>query len=396
MQTDALTASPAQRWGALITRYVLPLGWLSIMTGMFWVGDRALYHKLFYILLAAPTLVALILQPRVAKALFSNPLFIAFLVFSAYTMLTVAWADTENSLGSLLKRPLYVAMLLMSAGMICLQSPPLFQQCVRLAAVIAALATALMLAYFAYHPDASGRFTGYGAFYNPLLTAHVLGTFAAIWLVVWFQGPRVFNPLALASLAVLLVAVLATGSRTPLVGLAAALGWLLMVSDRRRGLLAVGLVVLGLVGVALAYPEAILQRGVSYRPAIWMESLRQIGEHPWFGHGYDTHMTVIIPGLEQTLADPHNIELGVLYAGGIVGLVLWMAIYGLAMHFCWRNRAQPFVMLAATWMIFGFASGLTEGSAFMSRPKEHWYLIWMPLALVYGQWLLQQARQRLA
>ncbi|MNW70353.1 hypothetical protein D3C74_496260 [compost metagenome] len=63
-----------------------------------------------------------------------------------------------------------------------------------------------------------------------------------------------------------------------------------------------------LIGVALVYPEAVTQRGVSFRPAIWMESLRQISEHPWLGHGFDSPMTVIIPGLGRTLADPHNIE----------------------------------------------------------------------------------------
>jgi O-antigen ligase len=127
-----------------------------------------------------------------------------------------------------------------------------------------------------------------------------------------------------------------------------------------------------------------------------MESLRQISEHPWLGHGFDSPMTVIIPGVGRTLADPHNIELGVLYAGGIVGLALWMAIYGVAMYFCWAYRKHPGVTLAATWLLFGFASGLTEGSAFMSRPKEHWFLIWIPMALVYGQSLVYWQRSRAA
>jgi hypothetical protein len=33
-------------------------------------------------------------------------------------------------------------------------------------------------------------------------------------------------------------------------------------------------------------------------------------------------------------------------------------------------------------VVFGFVAGLTEGSAFFSRPKEQWFLIWIPLALL--------------
>ncbi|MDZ3990457.1 hypothetical protein PspTeo4_01256 [Pseudomonas sp. Teo4] len=311
--------------------------------------------------------------------------------------MSIAWSDTENSTGSLVKRPLYIAMLLFAAGIISLRSPGQLEQCTRLAAIFAALAAGISLAYFLYRtPYFPGRrLLGYGALYNPLLTAHVFGAFAAFWLASWFQARSAFSPLPLVCLAILGGALLATGSRTPLIGLAAALGWLLVVGDRKRGMLAISVVVLALVSLVLMYPEAITQRGVSFRPAIWMDALRQISEHPWLGHGFDSPMTVILPGLKP-LADPHNIELGVLYAGGIVGLVLWMALYGLAMYFSWVYRKHPAVTLAATWLIFGFASGLTEGSAFMSRPKEHWFLIWIPMALVYGQSLIHWKRQRSA
>ncbi|AGZ34142.1 MAG: O-antigen ligase family protein [Pseudomonas sp.] len=398
MSVDVAVESPVQRLGSLINSYVLPVGWVVILTGMFWAWDRAAFHKLFYIFLAVPTLLMLVKQRDLFRPMVINPLFLAFLAFSAYTLLTIAWSDTENSTGSLVKRPLYIAMLLFAAGIISLRSPTQLDQCTRFAAIFAAMAAGLSLAYYLYSTPvlAGRRLNGYGALYNPLLTAHVFGAFAAYWLASWFQARSPFSPLPLLSLAVLGLAVLATGSRTPLVGLAAALGWLLIVGDRRRGLLAIAAVAIAAICVVLAYPEAVIQRGMSYRPAIWMEALRQIGEHPWLGHGFDAPMTVIIPGLTKTLADPHNIELGVLYAGGIVGLVLWMTLYGLAMHFSWLYRKHPGVTIAATWLIFGFASGLTEGSAFMSRPKEHWFLIWIPMALVYGQSLIHWKRGRSA
>ncbi|MGC3895533.1 O-antigen ligase family protein [Pseudomonas urmiensis] len=396
MSIDVAVETKAQRLGKLIQTYLLPLGWLVLLTGMFWVGERSLYHKLFYIFLAAPTLLILILQPRTLKSLCGNPLMIGFLAFSAYTLVSIAWSDTENSAGSLVKRPLYIAMLMFSAGIIVLRSPSQLQQCTRLAAMVAALAAGASLVYYVFIqiPTGGVRLTGYGALYNPLLTSHVLGAFAAFWLATWFVAPKALTPLPLICLALLALAILATGSRTPLIGVAAALGWLVIAGDRRRSLIAMAAVAIALICIALFFPEAITQRGASYRPEIWMEALRQIREQPWLGHGFDSPMTVIIPGLKGHLADPHNIELGVLYAGGIIGLALWMTLYGLAIFFCWGNRKEPAVTIAATWLVFGFAAGLTEGSAFMSRPKEHWFLIWIPLALVYGQSLIYWKRSR--
>lgn len=138
------------------------------------------------------------------------------------------------------------------------------------------------------------------------------------------------------------------------------------------------------------YPEAIIQRGASFRPEIWADALRQIGEHPWLGHGYDHPMRIALSN-GMLLADPHNIELGVLFAGGIIGLLLWLAIYALAFAFAWKNRQSPAVLLASTWLMFGLASGLTEGNAFLPRPKEHWFLIWIPLALLYALWVQKSA-----
>lgn len=398
MSIDLPIDKPAKRFGSLISNYLLPVGWFIVLTGMFWAWDRTVYHKLFYIFLAAPTLVMLVKNREILRPLVFNPLFLAFLAFSAYTLLSIAWSDTENSTSSLLKRPLYIAMLLLSAGMISLRSPGQLEQWTRLAAIVVAIAAAMSLFFFLYNnPAFAGRrLVGYGALYNPLLTAHVFGAFAAFWLASWFQARSVLSPIPLVCLAVLGVAILATGSRTPLIGLAGALGWLLIVGDRRRAGLAVGVLALALIYVALIYPEAITQRGMSWRPAIWMDALRQISEHPWLGHGFDSPMTVVIPGRAGTLADPHNIELGVLYAGGIVGFFLWMVLYGMAFYFSWVYRKHPAVTVAATWLIFGFASGLTEGSAFMSRPKEHWFLIWIPMALVYGQSLIHWKRNRSA
>ncbi|HCD6622081.1 TPA: O-antigen ligase family protein [Pseudomonas aeruginosa] len=378
----------------ILSHWVLPVGWLALLTGMFWVGDRSDYHRLFYILLAAPTLLFVIIQPQLLRPLTRSPLLIAILAFSAYMMISLLWSTPENSAGSLFKRPLYIVLLLFCVGILALQAPERLRTVTWIAAfgaVLAAIASMIRYYFFGYAYEV--RLSGYGALYNPLLSAHVYGAFTALWLMYWIQSRHILAPLPLLALATLCCLLLATGSRTPLIGLAACLVWLLLAGNRKKVLIVIGLAVAGLLVVYFVNPELIIQRGVSFRPEIWSESLRQIGEHPWLGHGYDHPMRIKLAN-GMLLADPHNIELGVLFAGGIVGLLLWSAIYALAFVFAWKNRRDPMVLLASTWLVFGLASGLTEGNAFMSRPKEHWFLIWIPLALLYALWVRKSARDK--
>lgn len=379
---------------AALQKYCIPLGWLLILTSMFIAGDRSRVHQIFYIFLALPTFTLMILRPGLLKPLTHNPLFVAFAFFSVYMMITLAWSPTDETALSLIRRPLYLALLLFAAGIIGMSSVNQLNQLTRVAAIVAAAAAVLSLAYFLKTrvPHSGTRLDGYGALYNPLLSAHVFGAFATYWLASWLLGPKLNNPLAIICLISLVVTLLATGSRTPLVGMTAALAWLVAVGDKRRGVTIVAVILVCLIAVLIIHPEAFTQRGTSYRPQIWLESLRQISLRPWLGHGYDAEIKVVIPGMNEILADPHNMELGVLYAGGAIGLLLWLVLYSVAFYFCWKNRADTAVSLAGAWLVFGIGSGLTEGMAFMSRPKEHWFLIWLPIALIYGQWIAQKMK----
>jgi len=57
-----------------------------------------------------------------------------------------------------------------------------------------------------------------------------------------------------------------------------------------------------------------------------------------------------------------------------------MQVWGL--YSSWRHRVQPLFILASAWLVYGIGAGLTEGGGILPRPKEHWYLLWIPLALI--------------
>jgi O-antigen ligase len=305
-----------------------------------------------------------------------------FLLFSAYILLSVLWAGTDETPLSTLKRPLYLLMLLFAACLISLKHPGKLERMTQIAAVVAVLCAGLSLGYFFYE-GAGGRFSGYGALYNPLLSAHVFGFFCAYWLCSWYLAEKITSPLPLAALLILWGLLLYTGSRTPLVALSACILWLTICQWKARIVLVIAAaIIMGLIAQSLDLTDDLLTRGMSYRPAIWQEALRQLQDNFWLGLGYTHPQVFHVDGLDFALADTHNIELSVLFSGGILGLALWLLMYAYAMAYAWQRRQQTAVMIASTLVVFGFFAGLTEGSAFFSRPKEQWFLIWIPLALL--------------
>lgn len=377
------------------TRYVLPIGLIALLTGMFWVGDRSDYHRIFYIFVALPTFITLLIKPTRIVQSSNNAIFLVFLAFSGYILISISWSGTDESFGSLLKRPLYIALLFYCVALIALTEPKRIQTTLYVSVACAACAALISMAIF-YGSGGHGRLEGYGALYNPLLSSHVYGSFAALALgfLSSTQNKRDLL-LLLISIALLLAMLLATGSRTPLVGLGAAVAWIAMSRANRRALWILAATCATAILLIVLMPESVTSRGLSYRPEIWKEAWSQIILKPWLGYGFDHPMSFPIEGIRNAFADPHNMELAVLFSGGLIGLLLWLTLYAVTLRFAWHNRHIPLVIAASTALIYGFAAGLTEGNSFMSRPKEHWFLIWIPFALLAGAVVTKKHRANL-
>ncbi|MDR3353189.1 MAG: O-antigen ligase family protein [Zoogloeaceae bacterium] len=370
----------------------LPLGWIALSTGMFWIGDRARYHQLYYVLLLTPAVLAVFLYPARLKTLLASPLLIFFILFGAYAILSIAWSNSDHSAFSLAKRPFYVLFLFFSGGLLALKSPKRLLFSLKASAIIASLLGAVSLAFYMCDgiPD---RLSGYGALHNPLLSSHVYGYFMAFWLADWFLRKNPVTPISLFSGLVFGALIIATGSRTPLLALAACSVWLMVAHWNRRSLVLLMLMILTLGAFLIFYPEGLFSRGTSLRPEIWEEVWQQILDTPWFGHGYDASMRIRVPAA-ATFSDPHNLSLGVFHNLGMIGLALWFSLYISALVFSWRNRKEPLVMMASALLVFGLAASMTEGGSFLSRPTEHWFLLWIPMALLFSAELMLRKRGR--
>lgn len=379
-KSSATQARLNERIIDLLSGKVLPVGLVCLLTGMIWAGERQVFHQLFYLLVALPSLLLSVVSPGLMQQLMRSPVFIAFACFATYFSISIAWTGSEDSVTSLLKRPVYVLLLFLGTLGVAFHHPKRLNQALKAAAILGALSAVILLTTYLYNGKA-GRFAGYGALHNPLLTSHVFGFFIVLWIAYWIDQRRLFLPITWIAVAILGTMILATGSRTPLLALTTTVLWLGLLTGNRRGLIACGALIL--VGSALItiWPETVAQRGLSYRPQIWAETWRQAQEFPIFGHGYDHPLRIKLASVGYELWEAHNMTLSVLYQGGVVGLLLWAALYVVTLFQCWKQRANPLVFILSSTVVYGLAAGMTEGGSFLSRPKEHWFLIWIPITL---------------
>ena len=376
--------------------WILPVGLLLLLSALFFVGNRNVLHRIVYILFSVPTLFLLCMRPREFKDLLREPLAIAFLAFSAWALTSLLWSPEPSSDTDLFKRPLNTFMLFGGCGLLLHYRNELFKPIFFSAAVIALVVSLGNLVAFAkgYQPGMR-MIGGLGALDNPLLSSHLFGFFTVYWLYVCMTTQRL-NVLwfSVPALAIMTAAVLATGSRTPLVALTLAILWMSFVSRNRRAALLITGMVLGAAGLLLFFPEMITGRGSSFRFQLWTMTLQLIAEHPWIGHSYDSELYLMVAN-DYQLREPHSFALGVLYYVGIIGFIPWIFMLGWGLYKGLKERTQPLFILASSLLAYGIGAGLTEGGGILSRPKEHWFLLWIPLAIITGLSLAQRHRSLL-
>ncbi|AZF29990.1 Oligosaccharide repeat unit polymerase Wzy [Pseudomonas sp. R4-35-07] len=376
--------------------WILPAGLLLLLSALFFVGNRNVLHRVFYILFSVPTLFLLCMRPKELKDLLREPIALAFLVFSAWALTSLLWSPEPSTDTDLFKRPLNTFMLFGGCGLLLHYRNELFKPIFFSAAAIALVVSLWNLVAFAKGFQPGMRMIGgLGALDNPLLSSHLFGFFTVYWLytcmttqrqkVLWFSVP---------ALAIMATAVLATGSRTPLVALTLAILWMSFLSRNRRSALLLSGMILGAVALLVFYPESITERGSSFRLELWRMSLHLIAEHPWIGHSYDSELYLTLAVGDQ-LREPHSFSLGVLYYVGIIGFIPWAFMLGWGLYKGLKERAQPLFILASSLLAYGIGAGLTEGGGILSRPKEHWFLLWIPLAIIAGLSVAQRHRSLL-
>lgn len=104
----------------------------------------------------------------------------------------------------------------------------------------------------------------------------MFGFFCAYWLSLSMtcKRPQILW-LSIPAMTIMFIAVIATGSRTPLVALTLAALWLGFICWNRRSIVLLGIMLVGGASVIALFSNMIFGRGDSYRFEIWQMVLQK-------------------------------------------------------------------------------------------------------------------------
>jgi O-antigen ligase len=136
------------------------------------------------------------------------------------------------------------------------------------------------------------------------------------------------------------------------------------------------------------------QRLDGFRFQIWNEAWKGIAAHPFFGHGITTSPSFLpmnkfsSGGWEST----HNVYFGHAYIGGIVGLLIFLAMISNMAWICfsrwWRERKEQNVrymtLLACLVLCFSLTSSLFVFTTYVVNVHIHWLVFWTPFAVLWS------------
>ena len=153
-------------------------------------------------------------------------------------------------------------------------------------------------------------------------------------------------------------------------------------------------IVAALWGLLSSYYEIYTSAGnqsstLTGRLGIWAYILAEALQQPWFGHGFDSVWKVIPPfGPEQfEAAHAHNELLQQFYAYGIVGVCIFLGIYGSLIRHIRRLAAGPLRTFLFAFLLFVLVRGIADTERFdLSLP------MW---AIAMFSLLIEQARTAL-
>jgi len=374
------------KWLSAIQDYILPLGFFFFLTGILFFNSMSAYHTQIYLFLLLPTLILLCFKFRDLKALFFSPAFQLLLLLFALFLFSLLWNDSTVNDIKQFKKTALILTFIVSLIYLHKHNNNIILQILLFSSSVYAIAGlySIIDLYILQGSSLNSRIIGFGNLSNPLLSSHIYGVFCIFISMYYIASPKSINKsiLLAAIFFSLLLFVLLTHSRTPLLGfIAVFIVFLWQSRSKKLVYFAAFMVLLSIVYIAIDF-ENITSRGLSSRPELWSLALQKIIQHPLLGHGAGSEILLYIESLDIVFSEPHNIHLGLTYYLGAVGLLIWLLFLSRLFIFFIRHKSSILAQCSGFMLLYGITSGLTEGGSIFTRPKEIWFLIWLPIALL--------------
>lgn len=363
------------------------------LAGFYFVPNAVDLYK-YYI--AAVFLPAVFLLRAALPAAWRSTIFRALTLYLAYLLASSLWsAELDPAL--LWRDARYIAYIwvfvLVSAHF--LRTAPVLSA--RLLEVVALVAGAsALLAILFLHPWGSfpalpqERMVGYGIIDNPNPSAFIYGLagLVALHSAMARRGSAAGYLFGCAGL-VLWLFVICTQSNTGLLALLGASALLFAGGRTRGGAAAAGVVLLGAAALFLAWSLGLLgnpaDAGFSERIPIWRHCLALWRDAPLFGQGLQKVIVLGPGGNESILNYAHSLFLANLRDGGVVGLALLLLVLGLALRTGLRDALAGRGALYFAMLCFGGVVVIGDVDQAVTRPRELWLILWLPLACLIAR-----------
>ena len=262
----------------------------------------------------------------------------------------------------------------------------------RAVTVGAALAAVATLVDFHLHPTWDGRLAGLGQLRNSVVAALTFSAALLIALDAALNDTKWWRIAAVLAIAAIGGVIVATGSRNGYAS-AAVGSWIALLTARRpEGArlalwLAAPLIVVAAAAVMTAYePNAFTQlfpRGDSFRAAIWgAEWRRYLEGNPWFGLGTLTSDRVVVD--DRAFAHPHSLYLASALQGGLVGLVILLAVLGCTVWKLVEMIHARAARLGLSLIAAGTVAYLFDGWELIDKVSVSWLVIWLPAGIAWA------------
>ncbi|MFC3608429.1 O-antigen ligase family protein [Stutzerimonas tarimensis] len=360
-------------------RYGFPAASLLFFCVAFYLplSSKAI-NNIFYIGLAAPALGWLLWRPRALDVLARG---FAWVIFPLIGMSLLAAGSLAD-----LKAGLYFLLFLF--GLLMLDEGQYAKRSITAFAILSVLLLCYLSFDWAMIRLETGQWIRYhhllGEVINPVHFALLITTaLAFLWLFhaePWLS--RYDKRYVMAGFTVLTCLVLLSATlfqaRSALLGFglftAAYLFQRKMLLPMGAALLVAGLLLLPL----LSLDELLAERGTSYRPEIWADTLHRLRHDCGLiaGCGTDDHL------FAGRFPHPHNGYLATLYQMGLPGFALFTAF---AAVFIWRSSKARSRWALIAWI--GWGALLTTSNGMFTSPKPLWIYFWLPtfLAILESQ-----------
>jgi len=381
-----------------LIKYFLPVFYTLFILGFLFSPSSTFYCNFFYVAVAFPFLISIFMKKVDFSSLFFNRIFLLSTIFLVYMFSTLFWADNcdLSDISRYGRRVLYV-LIFLGVTIHLIQTYPNFlhRLLVTLCWTTAIFAIGYIVFYYRQHPFPDARLSGFGQLKNPIMASSVYGIVAIVCTYLFQQQRTVkMKLLYLGILLVLLLYMLLTQSRGPLLAYGVTiLAWSLTGDFsykegnhgyRNNFLLHLLIILAAMAAMFILYPDFFkvhIFRGTSYRLEIWEQSLLLTKDAPFFGHGL-TADTQLIMSDGAKILHHHSVYMTTLFYGGIVGLLLLIALVGSAI---WQGltrieKLQRFLLTCM--LLYGIICMVTDGNTLIRHPKPIWLFIWFPIALV--------------